>query len=77
MENRIKELREDRNYKQKEIAKYLMIKQNSYSQLENGKNNISIEYLNKLADFYNVSIDYIMYRTDEKKPYPKSKKRAV
>ena len=71
---RIRELREDNDKKQIEIAKLLGIQQNSYSQIESGKNTIQIEHLVKLAQFYNTSTDYILGLTDEVKPYPKSKK---
>lgn len=61
---RLKDLREDNDVKQKELAEYLNIKQNTYSQYENGKREIPLETLWKLADFYNTSIDYIIGRTD-------------
>lgn len=70
--NRLKELREDRDLLQKDIAKVLEIDQSNYSKYELEKINIPLEYLNKLADFYNTSADYILYRTDERKPYKKS-----
>ena len=70
---RIKELREDNDIKQKQIAELLGIQQNSYSQIENEKNTIQIDHLIKLADFYNTSTDYLLELTDEKKPYPKKK----
>lgn len=69
---RIKEIREDRDYKQSEIAKILNITQAQYSRYETGENTISLENMYKLAKFYNVSIDYLVYLTDERKPYPKS-----
>lgn len=69
---RLKEIREDRDYKQIDIAKILKITQAQYSRIEQGINQISIENLEKLADLYNTSIDYLIFRTDEKKPYPKS-----
>lgn len=68
---RIKELREDNDIKQAEIAKLLGIQQNSYSQIENEKNTIQIDHLIKLASFYKTSTDYILGLTDEIKPYPK------
>ena len=71
---RIKELREDNDKKQIEIASLLGIQQNSYSQIENEKNTIQIDHLIKLATFYHTSTDYILGLTDEIKPYPKSKK---
>ena len=61
---RLKYLREDNDVKQKELAEYLNIKQNTYSQYENGKREIPIELLWKLADFYNTSVDYIIGRTE-------------
>ncbi len=70
---RIRELREDNDKKQVEIANLLGIQQNSYSQIESGKNTIQIDHLIKLASFYNTSTDYILGLTDETKPYPKSK----
>ena len=71
---RLKEIREDRDFKQSDIAKILKISQAQYSRCEMGINLISLEKLNQLADFYNVSIDYLVGRTDERKPYPKIKK---
>ena len=70
--NRLREIREDKDLLQKEVAQYLGIKQQQYSEYELGSVLISIEKLNKLADFYNVSIDYLVGRTDVRKPYPKS-----
>lgn len=70
--NRLKELREDKDLYQKDIADFLNIDQSNYSKYELEKVNIPIEYLRKLADYYNTSVDYILYRTDERKPYKKS-----
>lgn len=70
--NRLKELREDKDLYQKDIADFLNIDQSNYSKYELEKVNIPIEYLRKLADFYNTSIDYILYRTDIRIPYKKS-----
>ncbi len=61
---RLKDLREDRDVKQKELAELLNIKQNTYSQYENGKREIPLEMLWKLADFYDVSVDYLIGRTE-------------
>lgn len=63
---RLKDLREDNDIKQSDIAKYLNVKQNTYSQYENGKREIPINLLWKLADYYNTSIDYLVGRTDKK-----------
>lgn len=70
--NRIRELREDNDYKQYEICKILNISQQQYSRYENELSQMTYQQLSKLADFYSVSIDYILYRTDVRKPYPKS-----
>ena len=69
---RIRNLRIDNHYTQKQIADYLCVKQNTYSQYELGVLNYPIDALIKLADFYHVSVDYLLNRTDEKIPYPKS-----
>lgn len=65
-------LREDRDLFQKDIAKLIHIDQSNYSKYELEKINIPIETLHLLADFYGTSIDYILYRTDVRKAYPKS-----
>lgn len=70
--NRLKELREDKDLFQKDIAKYLNMSQTGYSQYEAETNDIPTEVLRNLADYYDTSIDYILYRTDERKPYSKS-----
>jgi transcriptional regulator with XRE-family HTH domain len=66
---RIKDLRENNDITQKEIADYLHIKQNTYSQYENGKRQLPIDMLIALARFYNTSTDYILGLTDEKRRY--------
>ena len=71
MELRIRDLREDRDIKQYEIAKYLMCDQSLYSKYERGERAFPLEYADRLADFYGVSVDYLLGRTDVKKPYPK------
>ena len=70
--NRLRELREDKDLYQKDIAKYLNMSQTGYSQYENETNDIPTNVLKKLTDFYQTSIDYLLYRTDERKPYKKS-----
>ena len=67
----IRNLRIDKGYTQKQIGEYLGISQNTYSQYEIGVLNYPVDVLIKLADFYNVSIDYLLGRTNEKQPYPK------
>ena len=68
---RLKDLREDSDITQKTIAEYLHIKQNTYSQYENGQRQIPIELLIALAKYYGTSTDYILELTDIKTPYPK------
>ena len=63
---RLKDLREDADLKQTEIAEYLHIKQNTYSQYENGQRQLPIDVLIKLSTFYNVSTDYILELSDKK-----------
>lgn len=62
----IRNLREDNDKKQQDLADYLNIKQTTYSKYELGKINIPIEVFMKLADYYKVSIDYIVGRTTKK-----------
>ncbi len=66
---RLRELREDRDYTQQEIADFLHIKQNTYSQYENSIREIPIDLIIKLADYYGVSIDYLLSQTDNPKRY--------
>lgn len=68
---RLKDMREDRDLTQRELADYLRISQNTYSQYENGKRQLPIELLIRLADFFHTSTDYILERTDCKTPYQK------
>lgn len=70
---RLKDLREDKDLLQKDIAKILNMKQQQYSRYETDENEITVTLLRKLANFYETSTDYILRLTDEKKPYPKSK----
>lgn len=70
--SRLKEMREDRDLTEKDIANVLGIKQQNYSRYETGTVSMPIERYAKLAEFYNTSIDYIIGRTDERKPYKKS-----
>ena len=67
----IRNLRIDNGYTQQQLAEYLHIKQNTYSQYELGILNYPIDVLMKIADFYGVSVDYLLGRTNVKRPYPK------
>ena len=72
---RLKDLREDNDLKQSEIAKVLNIPQQNYSRYELGDVLIPIDRLDALATYYDTSIDYLVGRTDVKKAYPKSKSK--
>jgi len=69
---RIRNLREDRDLSQREIAQYLNIKQNTYSRYETNDRAIPLEVMDQLAAFYGTSVDYLMGRTDNPKPYERS-----
>lgn len=71
--NRLKEIREDRDYKQSDIAKFLGTTQQQYSKYELGIQLISVERLVKLAKFYNTSVDYLIGLTNERRAYPRIK----
>ena len=66
---RLKDLREDKDLTQTEIAMFLNCKQNTYQQYESGKRQIPIDALKKLAIFYDTSVDYILELTDIITPY--------
>ena len=69
---RLKEIREDKDLLQKDIANILNITQVQYSRYETGVRVIPIYHLVTLASFYNTSVDYLLGLTDERKPYSKS-----
>lgn len=68
--DRIRDLREDHDLTQEYMGKILNVSQRTYSRYENDERAIPIEILSKLADFYGVSVDYLINRTNYKKPYP-------
>ena len=67
----IRSIRIDRGYTQKQIADYLGISQNTYSQYEIGVLNYPVDVVVKLAQFYHVSSDYLLGLTNQKESYPK------
>jgi len=73
MYNRIRDLREDRDLLQKDMAEYLNCSQVCYSHYEIGKRDIPTDVLIKLSEYYNTSIDYLLGVTDIKTPYPRKK----
>jgi len=70
MYKRIRDLREDRDKNQTEIAKMLGMSQTGYSKYETGENDVPTQILIKLARYYDTSIDYILGETDIEKRYP-------
>ena len=70
-QNRLRDLREDKDLKQKDLAELLKVHQTTYSDYELERLNIPVPVLHTLADFYNVSVDYLLGRTNTKTPYPK------
>jgi len=62
---RLRDMREDADLKQKDIAEYLGIQQTVYSRYERGFQTIPLEYLIKLADYYGVSLDYLVGRSND------------
>ena len=70
--SRLKEIREDNDLYQKDVANILGVTQQQYNKYELGINAIPLEKINILADYYKTSIDYLIYRTDQRKPYSKS-----
>ena len=72
---RIRNLREDDDLTQTEFAKHLGMSQTGYSKYETGENDIPTAILIEIANFHKTSVDYLLNRTDVKKPYPKAKKR--
>ena len=69
--DRIRNLREDNDLTQKQIADILICDQSLYSKYERGERPLPLEYADKLADYYGVSVDYLIGRTNIKKPYPR------
>ena len=69
---RLRDIREDRDLTQREIADHLHIRQNTYSQYENGQRQLPLDALVKLALLFDTSCDYILGLTDVDKPYPRA-----
>lgn len=73
MYQRIRDLREDKDLLQKDLAAYLQCSQVCYSSYELGKRDIPTDVLIKLAQFHETSVDYLLGRTDVREPYPRSR----
>ena len=69
---RIRALREDSDRTQRQVADYLQMSQTGYSKYETGENDIPTTVLLKLAELYTTSTDYLLGRTDQVEPYPKT-----
>lgn len=72
---RLKDLREDRDMTQREVAEYLNVTQKAYSRYERGERNIDIETLAKLATLHETTVDYIIERTDDKIDHSRRKRK--
>lgn len=70
MYRRIRDLREDNDMNQTQVAKILGMSQTGYSEYETGENDLPTSVLIKLANLYNTSIDYLLEQTDKKERYP-------
>lgn len=73
MKTRIRDMREDADLSQKVVAEYLLCDQSLYSKYERDDRALPLELAVRLAEFYHVSVDYLLFLTDEKKPYPRRK----
>ena len=71
---RIRDLREDKDLKQTDIAEYLICDQSLYSKYERGERELPLRHAIALAEFYGVSVDYLTGLTDERKAYPRKRK---
>ncbi len=71
MYRRIRDLREDRDLNQTQVAKMLGMSQTGYSKYETGENDIPTSVLIRLAEFYDTSVDYLLGLTKERTPYPR------
>ena len=75
MKLRLRDVREDNDKTQAQMAEFLGCTQQSYSRYENQKAQMSYEVLCRLADYFETSVDYLLGRTDEIAPYPKSNRK--
>lgn len=74
---RVRDIREDSDLKQWQVADLLFVNRRTYSCYETGSHTIPPEILSKLADLFNTSVDYLMERTDVKTPYPEPRKASA
>lgn len=76
MYQKIRDLREDKDLTQTQIAKILNCSQRIYSNYERGEVDIPTQVLIKLAEFHGTSVDFLLGLTDEKRPYPKEERQV-
>lgn len=72
---RIRDLRNDHGLTQEQVAKILNVKQNTYCQYEIGVVNYPLDVVIKLAEYYDVSVDYLVGLTDQSTPYPRKRRK--
>ena len=72
---RIRDLREDNDLTQREVGAAVNVPQRTYAYYESGERMVPPQVLVALAQFYNVSVDYLQGLTDQRTPYPKAKSR--
>lgn len=70
--SRLRDLREERDWTQKELSRMIGMSQTGYSKYETGENDIPTSILIRLSQLYQTSIDYLLCQTDEPIPYPRS-----
>ena len=75
MYDNLRGLREDKDLSQKDIADFLNVHQTTYSDYERGNLNIPVNALIQLAAYFQTSVDYLLGITDERKPYPRAKRK--
>ena len=71
MKYRLREMRENNHLYQRQISEYLNCTQQTYSRYESGELQPSLSVMERLSDFYNTSVDYLMFLTDDKTPHPR------
>lgn len=73
MELKIRDLREDNDFTQQQVAEYLKCDRSLYSKYEREERDVPLDIIVRLALFYHTSVDYIVGLTDDKKPYKRTK----
>ena len=76
MTYRLREMRENNHLYQRQVSEYLNCTQQTYSRYETGELQPSLSVMERLSDFYNTSVDYLMFLTDDKTPHPRVTKHS-